>query len=86
MKRLQRKQYAEQSRPMLRARNICYEMSEKAEAIDRGGIGAFHCLAYNTGLIPACETSPELRFCPDNPLDRAMAAYMMVQAKGLVLP
>ena len=42
--------------------------------------------AYNAGLIPACETSPELRFCPDDPLDRAMAAYMMVQAKGLKLP
>jgi hypothetical protein len=42
--------------------------------------------AYNAGLIPACETSPELRFCPDDPLDRAMGAYMMVQAKGLSIP
>lgn len=42
--------------------------------------------AYTAGLIPACETSPELRFCPDDPLDRAMAAYMMVQAKGLSIP
>ena len=42
--------------------------------------------AYNAGLIPSCETSPELRFCPDDPLDRAMAAYMMVQAKGLGVP
>jgi hypothetical protein len=39
--------------------------------------------AYNAGLIPACETEPELRFCPDDPLDRAMGAYMMVRAKGL---
>jgi hypothetical protein len=42
--------------------------------------------SYNAGLIPACETSPQLRFCPDDPLDRAMAAYMMVQAKGLSIP
>jgi hypothetical protein len=42
--------------------------------------------AYNAGLIPACEASPELRFCPDVPLDRAMAAYMMVQAKGILPP
>jgi hypothetical protein len=42
--------------------------------------------AYNAGLIPACETSPDLNFCPGSPLDRAMAAYMMVQAKGLPLP
>jgi hypothetical protein len=41
---------------------------------------------YNAGLIPACETSPELNFCPDDPLDRAMAAYMLVQAKGLSVP
>jgi hypothetical protein len=41
--------------------------------------------AYNAGLIPACATSPELHFCPSAPLDRAMAAYMMVQAKGLSL-
>jgi hypothetical protein len=41
--------------------------------------------AYNAGLIPACETSPELLFCPYDVLDRAMAAYMMVQAKGLSL-
>lgn len=42
--------------------------------------------AYNADLIKACETSPALRFCPDEPLDRATAAYMMVQAKGLALP
>jgi hypothetical protein len=42
--------------------------------------------AYGAGLIPACATSPELRFCPDDPLDRAMAAYMMVQAKALDIP
>jgi hypothetical protein len=42
--------------------------------------------AYNAGLIPACETSPALRFCPYDVLDRAMAAYMMVHAKELSLP
>jgi hypothetical protein len=42
--------------------------------------------AYNAGLIPACETTPELRFCPEEALDRAMAAYMMVQAKALDVP
>lgn len=42
--------------------------------------------AYSAGLIPACEESPALKFCPDDALDRAMAAYMMVQAKGLSMP
>jgi hypothetical protein len=41
--------------------------------------------AFTAGLIPACETAPQLKFCPDDPLDRAMAAYMMVQAKGIQL-
>jgi hypothetical protein len=39
--------------------------------------------AYEAGLIPACESDPELKFCPNDPLDRAMGAYMMVKAKGL---
>lgn len=42
--------------------------------------------AYDAGLIPACETSPSLKFCPDDPLTRAMGAYMMVQAKGMTIP
>ena len=41
--------------------------------------------AYEAGLIPACGENP-LRFCPEDPLTRAVAAYMMVQAKGLPLP
>jgi murein DD-endopeptidase MepM/ murein hydrolase activator NlpD len=42
--------------------------------------------AYNQGLLPACSESP-LEFCPKDLLDRAWAAYMMVQAKGgLPLP
>jgi hypothetical protein len=42
--------------------------------------------AYKAGLIPACEVDPELKFCPDDPLDRAMGAYMMVQVKDLGVP
>jgi hypothetical protein len=41
--------------------------------------------AYNQGLLPACSTTP-LQFCPDNPLDRSWAAYMMVRAKGIPVP
>jgi hypothetical protein len=39
--------------------------------------------AYGAGLLPACQTSPDVRLCPEGPLTRALAAYMMVQAKGL---
>ena len=42
--------------------------------------------AYNEGILPACSTNP-LQFCPEDKLDRAWAAYMMIQAKGgLPLP
>jgi hypothetical protein len=37
--------------------------------------------AYSDGLLPACETQPELKICPQDPLDRSMAAFMMYQAK-----
>ena len=42
--------------------------------------------AYNAGLLPACETDPGLRICAEDALDRALGAYMMVQAKGLSVP
>ncbi|MEJ2550273.1 MAG: SpoIID/LytB domain-containing protein [Anaerolineales bacterium] len=38
--------------------------------------------ADDAGLLPPCEMSPELMFCPDIPLTRDWSAYMMVQAKG----
>jgi len=52
-KRLERKQFPEQGRPMLRAQNIHYEMAERVRAIECGGIGAFHLLAYRSGLVDA---------------------------------
>jgi hypothetical protein len=42
--------------------------------------------AYNDGLIQPCDPGPPMLFCPNDPLTRGMAAYMMVQAKGLPLP
>ena len=50
-RRLERKQYEDQARPMLAARNIHYEMGDRARAIDCGGVGAFHVLAGKVGLI-----------------------------------
>jgi hypothetical protein len=41
---------------------------------------------YDAGLIPECQTGPDLRFCPNDTLTRAMGAYMMVQVKGLAIP
>jgi hypothetical protein len=52
-KRLERKQWPEQPHPLLRAQNIHYEMAERVRAIECGGIGAFHLLACNSGLVEA---------------------------------
>ena len=41
--------------PMLRAGNIEYEMAERTRAIECGGIGAFHLLARNSGLVAAID-------------------------------
>ena len=59
-RRLQRKQYEDQPRPMLAASNIRYEMAGRARAIDCGGIGAFHALAHNVGLVAQIDGSLHL--------------------------
>jgi hypothetical protein len=41
---------------------------------------------YHAGIAEPCATEPELRYCPEEGLTRAVAAYMMVQAKDVPLP
>jgi hypothetical protein len=41
--------------------------------------------AYQEGLLIPCETSPDFKACPMEPLTRAMGAYMMVIAKDIPL-
>jgi len=59
-KRLERKQWSDRREPMFAARNISYEMAERINAIHYGGIGAFHLLVRNSGLIKAIDTSLHL--------------------------
>ena len=59
-KRLARKQFPDRDRPMFGAQNIRYEMAGRTRAIDCGGIGAFHTLARNTGLIKAINENVHL--------------------------
>jgi hypothetical protein len=42
--------------------------------------------AYDAGLLEPCQAAPALLFCPNDPLTRALAAHMMVKAKGLLPP
>jgi len=45
--------------------------------------------AYLEGLLPACGTNPsngKPLFCPDDPMNRAWEAYLIVKAKNITLP
>jgi HEAT repeat protein len=39
--------------------------------------------AYQAGIYLPCQTEPDLYACPEEPLTRAMGAYMMAQVKDL---
>jgi hypothetical protein len=59
-RRLDRKNDTLTLRPQFAARNIQYEVSDKAGAISCGGIGAFHLLARRCGLIEAIDSRMHL--------------------------
>lgn len=49
-RRLVRKQYEDQPKPVMTASNIHYEMAERSQGIGYGGIGAIHQMLGNLGL------------------------------------
>jgi len=59
-RRTDRRNFPPGRAPVLRGSNVHYEVSDRARAIDCGGLGAFHLLAQNTGLIEALDDSLEL--------------------------
>jgi len=59
-RRLARKQWSDQKRPMFSARAITYEMADRTTAIGCGGIGAFHMLSVNIGLAKRIDAALEL--------------------------
>jgi hypothetical protein len=59
-KSLERKPFPGQPKPLLRAQNIHYEMAERVRAIESGGIGTFHLLACNSGLVDAINENVHL--------------------------
>ena len=52
-KRLKKKHWDNQPKPMLTACNIHYEVAGKANGVACGGIGVVHKLAVNSGLVEA---------------------------------
>lgn len=62
-KRLRRKQYEDQPKPIMTGNNIHYEMGDKTDAINCGGIGVFHEMVKNIGLVKEIDTKLELLKC-----------------------
>ena len=58
--RLREVAWSPQDRPMFAARNIRYELADKARGMSAGGIGAMHLLARRTGLIEAIDKNLHL--------------------------
>jgi hypothetical protein len=54
-RRLRKKQWAEQKQRMFRDRNIHYEISDKAQGLHCGGIGAIHLVVQRLGLADAID-------------------------------
>ena len=50
-RRLKRKQWEDQPKPMFSASNIHYEMSGRYKGIANGGIGAIHLMNKNSGFV-----------------------------------
>ena len=50
-RRLAPKPWEEQPQPMFQASNIQYEMAERTQGVNCGGIGAMHLLAQRVGLV-----------------------------------
>jgi hypothetical protein len=59
-RRLRRRNWPEQRRPMFRGRNVRYEVSERVRATVPGGIGAIHVMARCLGLDRAINGSLSL--------------------------
>lgn len=49
-RRLKKKHYKAQPKPIMTGRNIHYELSDKTRAMSYGGIGAIHKMVQQIGL------------------------------------
>jgi hypothetical protein len=86
-KRLRGRRWREQARPMLRARNVRYEVADRARAIGCGGIGAVHLLARHVGLPRAIDEHVRLfkRHLPYHESDHVLSLAYNVLAGGTCL-
>ena len=83
-KRLARRRWKNQPRPMLKARNIRYELAERDRAVACGGIGAIHLLASSVGLPQLIDQNLHLlkKHLPYHESDHVMCLGYNILAGG----
>jgi hypothetical protein len=86
-RRLRKIQWPDQPRPMLAARNIQYEVAERARGVACGGIGAMHLVALRTGLTDAIDRNLRLlkRHLPYHESDHVLNIAYNILAGGTCL-
>lgn len=86
-KRLRRRRWKDQPRPMLSASNVHYELAERGQAVACGGIGAIHLLARHLGLPEAIDQNLRLlkRHLPYHESDHVLClAYNILAGGGCI--
>jgi hypothetical protein len=83
-KRLKRKQWENQPKPMFTASNIHYEMDGRHEGISNGGIGAIHLMNKKLGFVEEMDTVLHLlkRHLPYHESDHVLNIAYNVIAGG----
>jgi len=86
-RRLREIHWAEQPRPMFAARNIRYEVAERARGVACGGIGAMHLVALRTGLVEAIDRNLRVlkRHLPYHESDHVLNIAYNILAGGTCL-
>ena len=85
--RTRRRNWDKQSKPMITASNIHYDIDDRHQGISCGGIGAIHTLAERTGLIDAIDSELHLlkRHLPYHDSDHIMNLVYNVVSGGTCL-
>jgi hypothetical protein len=83
-RRLARRTWPDQRRPLLRTTAIRYEVADRAQAISCGGLGAMHLLAQQVGLPQAINDNVRLlkRHLPYSESDHALTLAYNILANG----
>ena len=83
-RRLERRHWTNQPRPMLSGRNIRYELAQRGQAVASGGIGAIHLLVRHVGLPEAIDQNLHLlkRHLPYHESDHVLSLAYNILAGG----